>query len=185
MCVVLVRGRRLVDTLTSDSVVSDECPVENALTHSPLLGNVILILVCVHFGTPPLKIENQLKVLIVEAISWRHRYRSHRGAGSSQSSSSILGSIDTAGMGWRDMGVNRATVLQEDEKNRRNYLLQLTVAACNEQENFKTLALQWWVIILQRVGWEWHILSYLYLKAHWGQIQIKGFLTLLTQIDYS
>lgn len=93
------QSRRLVDTLTIDTLITDECPDHNTPQAQSLVrerGSYI--------GVHPLwhspvwdreSSEASGKVVIIS--QWR-RYRRHRGAGSSQSSASILGSRDTAGM---------------------------------------------------------------------------------------
>lgn len=44
------KRRRLVDTLTFDTLNAAECPDPNTPTHSPLLGNMAPILVRIRFG---------------------------------------------------------------------------------------------------------------------------------------
>lgn len=46
-------SRKLVDTLTFDTLITDECPDHITPTHSPLLGNADPILVHIRFVTPP------------------------------------------------------------------------------------------------------------------------------------
>lgn len=80
-------------------MITDECPDPDTPPHSPLLGNVDAILVCIRFGTAYSEIKHQVKPAgkVVIISPWR-RYRRHKGAGSSQSSASILGSRDTGGL---------------------------------------------------------------------------------------